>query len=114
VEALAKIILGHWNDKKTTIYSAKELLSELQNTFPNYLAVTSEMADLLPEVKEVFANIKNFSYIIENGYLSWEYAGGLDAGTIPYPIKSERFLSFQRAIVAKHPCQFSELEGILL
>jgi len=113
VEILAKVILGHWSDKKTTLYSVKKLLSELQNTFPNYLAVTFEMADLLPEVKEVFANIKNFSYIIENGYLSWKYAGGLDSGTIPYPIKSESFLSFQRAIVAKHPRQFSELEGNL-
>lgn len=113
VQALATVILGYWNDKKTTVYSAKELLSELQNIFPNYLAVTSEMADLLPEVKEIFANIKSFSYIIENGYLSWKYAGGLDSGTIPYPIKSERFFSFQRAIVAKHPRQFSELEGNL-
>jgi hypothetical protein len=112
VEALAKIILGHWSDKKTTLYSVKKLLSELQNTFPNFLAVT-EMVDLLPEVKEIFANIKNFDHIIENGYLSWKYAGGLDSGTIPYPINSEGFLSFQRAIIAKHPRQFSEFTSIL-
>lgn len=114
VQALATVILGHWGNRKTTIYSVKELLSELQNTFPNYLAVTSEMVDLLPEAKEIFANIKNFSYIIENGYLSWEYAGGLDSGTIPYPVNSGEFSSFQRTVIAKHPRQFSELEGILL
>lgn len=113
LQALATVILGHWSNRKTTVYSAKELLSELQKTFPNYLAVTSEMADLLPEVKKIFANIKNFSYFIENGYLSWKYAGGLDSGTIPYPVNSEEFLSFQRAVIAKHPRQFSELEGIL-
>jgi hypothetical protein len=113
LQALATVILGHWSNRKTTVYSAKELLSELQETFPNYLAVTSEMADLLPEVKEIFANIKNFSYFIENGYLSWKYASGLDSGTIPYPVNSEEFLSFQRAVIAKHPRQFSELEGIL-
>jgi hypothetical protein len=113
LQALATVILGHWNGNKATVYSAKKLLSELQKTFPNYLAVTSEMADLLPEVKEIFANIKNFSHFIENGYLSWKYASGLDSGTIPYPVNLEEFLSFQRAVIAKHPRQFSELEGIL-
>lgn len=113
VEALAKAIYGHWNDKKTTLFSVRSFLSEFQAVFPNYLAIVGVTTELLPEVVRIFDNIANFKYGIEKGYLSWSYGSGLDSGTIPYPINSETFLSFQRKVVAKHPRQFSELEGIL-
>lgn len=85
-------------------HSGTSLAGILSKIINSHLYVTSKQ----------FIIIKTFSHIIENGYLSWKYAGGLDSGTIPYPVNSEKFSSFQRTVIAKYPRQFSELEGILL
>jgi len=112
LEALAIILLGHWESHKTTVVSVAELLSSLQRIFPNYLAKTTTI-ELLPDVVTIFAGIIHFDYTIEKGYFNWSY-GGLDSGIIPYPVDSNDFVEFQRKVIAKHPNQFSELEGILL
>jgi len=112
LEALAKLIFGHWGDKKTTLFSVKALLSSLQNTFPNYLAKTDVTAALLPEAERILANILHFSYNIERGYFSWHY-GHADSGTLPYPVDHKEFLAFQHKIISERPKQFDELEGIL-
>ncbi|NJO17782.1 MAG: hypothetical protein HC877_19245 [Thioploca sp.] len=114
LEALAVMILGCWSDKKTTIYSVAQLLTHLQNTMPNYLAKADAGTELLYEVKNILAAIANFNYVIENGYFSWTYGNGLDTGVFLYPIDSEQFSDLQRRIIAQHPKQFAELEGILL
>ena len=113
LEALATILLGHWANQKTTEFSGKKLLSGLENIFPNYLAKAATVAGLMPQVKNIFSTITHFEYKIENGYFSWNYAN-LDSGFIPYPVDSHTFIEFQRKVIAKHPNQFSELEGILL
>ena len=113
LEALAKVILAHWVDKKTTLTSANQLLSTLENTFPNFLARTNILVSLLPEVERIFSTIMDFSYKIENGYFSWRYRD-IDSGTIPYLVDSNEFIAFQQVVTSKHPKQFDELEGILL
>lgn len=112
LEALAIIMLGHWESHKTTMVSVAELFSSLQRIFPNYLAKTTTI-ELLPEVVNIFAGIIHFDYKIEKGYFNWSY-GGLDFGSLPYPVDSNDFIEFQRKVIAEHPNQFSELEGILL
>jgi len=113
LESLATIILGHWSNKKTTLSSVNELLSTLENTFPNYLARSNITINLLPEVERIFSTIMGFSYKIENGYFSWHYRD-IDSGTIPYSVDSNEFIAFQQAVASKHPKQFDELEGVLL
>ena len=113
LEALAKLILGHWVDKKTTLSSVNELLFTLENTFPNYLARSNVAVNLLPEVERIFSTITHFSFKIEKGYFSWRYHD-FDSGTIPYSVDSNEFIAFQQEITSKHPKQFDELEGILL
>lgn len=82
LEALAKLILGHWVDKKTTLYSVNEFLLSLEKTFPNYLARSNVAENLLPEVERIFSTITHFSFKIEKGYFSWQYHD-YDSGTIP-------------------------------
>jgi len=113
LEALAILILGHWGDKKTTLTSVNELLSTLENTFPNYLAKLNVTENLLPEVERIFSTITNFSFKIEKGYFNWQYHD-FDSGTIPYSVDSKEFIAFQQEIASKCPKQFDELEGILL
>ncbi len=113
LEALAKLILGHWVDKKTTLSSVNELLSSLEKAFPNYLAKSNVTENLLPEVEDIFSRITNFSFKIEKGYFSWRYHN-FDSGTIPYSVDSNEFIAFQQEITSKRPRQFDELEGILL
>lgn len=114
LEALAKIILGHWCDKKTTVCSVKALLFELRKHFPNYLAKIDRMMELLPEVVTILLKIPNFSYAIDKGYFNWDYSNGLDSGALLYPIDSKEFSYFQQAIITQKPSQFSELESLLL
>ncbi|NOQ14916.1 MAG: hypothetical protein GQ583_10640 [Methyloprofundus sp.] len=113
LEALAKLILGHWVDKKTTLTSVNGLLSTLENVFPNYLARSNIAVNLLPEVERIFSTITHFSFKIEKGYFSWRYHD-FDSGTIPYSVDSTEFIAFQQEIASKCPRQFDELEGILL
>jgi len=113
LEALAKIILAHWVDKKTTLSSVNELLSALESSFPNFLARTNVSVSLLPEVERIFSTIMYFSFKIEKGYFSWHYHD-FDSGTIPYSVDSKEFIAFQQEIASKRPRQFDELEGILL
>lgn len=113
LEALAKIILAHWVDKKTTLSSVNDLLSSLENIFPNFLAKTNVSVHLLPEVERIFSTIVHFSYKIEKGYFSWWY-GECDSGSIPYSVDSKNFIAFQQEVASKRPRQFDELEGILL
>ena len=113
LEALAMLILGHWINKKTTLTSVNELLSTLENAFPNYLARLNVTENLLPEVERIFSTITNFSFKIEKGYFSWQYHD-FDSGTIPYSVDSKEFTAFQHEITSKRPRQFDELEGILL
>jgi hypothetical protein len=114
IEALAKIILGHWSDKKTTVFSVTALFLELQHHFPNYLADVRVIMELLPGVKSILSMIPHFEYVIENGYFSWDYGNGLDSGTLLYPVNSKEFNDFQQQIMTQQPTQFSELESILL
>ena len=113
LEALAKLILGHWVDKKTTLSSVNKLLSTLENAFPNYLARLNVTENLLPEVERIFSTITHFSFKIEKGYFSWQYHD-FDSGTIPYSVDSKEFIAFQQEITSKCPKQFDELEGTLL
>jgi len=113
LEALAKLILAHWVDKKTTLFSVNELLSTLEATFPNYLARSNVATNLIPEVERIFSMITHFSFKIEKGYFSWQYHD-FDSGTIPYSVDSKEFIAFQQEITSKYPRQFDELEGILL
>ncbi|MCK5353797.1 MAG: hypothetical protein KAJ63_01660, partial [Methyloprofundus sp.] len=113
LEALAKVILAHWVDKKTTLSSVNEILSSLESTFPNYLARTNIAVNLLPEVERIFSAMTDFSFKIEKGYFSWRYHD-FDSGTIPYSVDSKEFTAFQQEIASKSPRQFNELEGILL
>jgi hypothetical protein len=113
LEALAVIILGHWRDKQTTVYSVKALLAELRNRFPNHLAKMDIAMELLPEVQAILSKITYFAYYLENGYFSWSYKDGLDSGALLYPIGSQAFNNFQQAIIKQKPSNFSELEGLL-
>ncbi len=113
LEALAKLILGHWIDKKTTLSSVNEFLSSLEKTFPNYLARSNVAENLLPEVERIFSTITHFSFKIEKGYFSWQYHD-YDSGTIPYSVDSKEFVALQQKITSKCPKQFDELEGIFL
>lgn len=114
LEALAKIILGIWEDKKTTISSVQRLLNELKNEHPNFLADGSDANKLLPEVENILQCVPNFSFVVDKGYFKWEYQKGLDSGEFFTPVNSEEFLNFQRSVIGLHPKEFSELEGILL
>jgi hypothetical protein len=113
IEALAKIILGHWSDKKTTVFSVTALFFELQHHFPNYLADVGVIIELLPDAKIILSMIPYFEYVIENGYFSWDYCNGLDSGTLPYLLNSKEFNDFQQQIMTQQPTQFSELESLL-
>lgn len=112
LESLAKLILAHWVDKKTTIFTANELLKSLEESFPNFLAKENIAVKLIPEVEQIFSYISHFSYKIERGYFSWCY-GDSDSGTIPYSVDSEKFMEFQKSIISERPQQFGELEGVL-
>lgn len=114
LEALAVIILGHWRDKQTTVYSVKALLTELRNYFPNHLAKIDVAMELLPEVQAILSKITYFAYYLEKGYFSWSYKDGLDSGVLLYPVDSQAFNNFQQAIMKQKPSDFSELEGLLL
>jgi len=113
LEALAKLIFGHWVDKKTTLSSVNEFLLSLEEMFPNYLAKSNVAENLLPEVERIFSMITGFSFKIEKGYFNWKYHD-FDSGTIPYSVDSKEFTAFQQEVTSKYPKQFDELEGILL
>lgn len=112
LELLAKIILGHWSDQKTTNNSVQELFAYLQSKTPNYLKIDVDVG-LIHEAKNILSDITGFSYVVENGYFKWSYGDGLDSGEFRYPINSELFLDFQRKLIAQQPREFSELENIL-
>lgn len=113
IEALSKIILAHWVDKKTTITSVKDFLLTLENIFPNYLAKISVAIDFLPGVENILSNIVLFDYKIEKGYFSWNY-GNLDSGIFSYPVDSKEFMLFQQEVLSECPKIFDDLESKLL
>ncbi|EIJ43202.1 hypothetical protein BegalDRAFT_2348 [Beggiatoa alba B18LD] len=114
LEALAILILGHWQDKQTTVNSVHELLRELQAKFPNYLIKNNLTIDsLLPQVRAIFAEITDFSYNIQHGYFHWNYMN-LESGVVLYPIDSNEFNNIQRTVIAQYPRHFDDLVGILL
>jgi len=66
------------------------------------------------ELADVTNVQKGLSYNLTKGFLHWEYGDGLDEGTLPYSIDSEKFKRFQELLKRKNPTSFEEIEAFLI
>ena len=65
------------------------------------------------QIRRIFG-IENFTYNLTKGFFHWEYGGGLDEGTLPYSIETDKFERFQKLIKRNKPTSFEDLEAFLI
>lgn len=114
IECVATVLLGAWVASDKSGISIMEVLRNAQNTQPSYIRSFIQEWSLEPKVTVILDQITGFDYNLSKGFLHWEYQGGLDQGTLPYSIETEKFKRFERLIQQNRPTSFDELEVFLI
>jgi hypothetical protein len=95
LDALANILLGSWDSTGKSDIPLKEIIDRSYASNPNYIKGTS--ADVSKNLSDIFKSIKGFIYIVENGYLRWNF-NGTDEGTLSHRIGSQEFEQWENDI----------------
>lgn len=111
IECVASVILGAWLSSDKSNVSLREILEKSRQSQPSYIRYFgSQDVQIDPEVKKILAKIQGFTYSISKGFLQWQFANGLEEGTLPYSIETENFRRFQERVKQNKPRTFDELE----
>ncbi|MEQ8753275.1 MAG: hypothetical protein RID09_07120 [Coleofasciculus sp. G1-WW12-02] len=111
IECVASVILGAWLSSDKSNVSLREILEKSRQSQPSYIRYFgSQDVQIDPEVKKILAKIQWFTYSISKGFLQWQFANGLEEGTLPYSIETENFRRFQKRVKQNKPRTFDELE----
>ncbi|MEQ8997294.1 MAG: hypothetical protein RID53_12430 [Coleofasciculus sp. B1-GNL1-01] len=111
IECVASVILGAWLSSDKSNVSLREILEKSRQSQPSYIRYFgSQDVQIDPEVKKILAKIQGFTYSISKGFLQWQFANGLEEGTLPYSIETENFRRFQERVKQNKPMTFDELE----
>ena len=114
IECVATVLLGAWVSIDKSGISIKDILENAQKSQPSYIRSFSQEMEIDSEVENILNEIDNFTYNLIKGFLHWEYADGLDEGTLPYSIESDKFKKFQEMIKQKKPTSFEDIEAFLI
>lgn len=114
IECVAAVLLGAWVSSDKSGVSVREILIKAQQSTPSFIRSFSQEWQLDPEVESILSKIEGLSYNLTKGFLHWEYGDGLDEGTLPYGIDSEKFRRFQALLKRNNPTSFEELEAFLI
>ncbi|HEY9600725.1 MAG TPA: hypothetical protein V6C85_03885 [Allocoleopsis sp.] len=114
IECVAAVLLGAWVSSDKSGVSVMEILIKAQQSTPSFIRSFSQEWQLDPEVESILSKIEGLSYNLTKGFLHWEYGDGLDEGTLPYSIDSEKFRRFQALLKRNNPTSFEELEAFLI
>jgi hypothetical protein len=114
IECVAAVLLGAWVSSDKSGVSVREILIKAQQSTPSFIRSFSQQWQLDPEVESILSNIEGLSYNLTKGFLHWEYGDGLDEGTLPYSIDSDKFRRFQALLKRNNPTSFEELEAFLI
>lgn len=114
IECVAGVLLGAWVSSDKSGVSVMEILIKAQQSTPSFIRSFSQEWQLDPEVESILSKIEGLSYNLTKGFLHWEYGDGLDEGTLPYSIDSEKFKRFQELLKRNNPTSFEEIEAFLI
>ena len=114
IECVVKVLLGAWVSSDLSGVFLIDILKNAQACNPSYIRSFCIDCQLDPEVENILNQIDNFSYNLTKGFLHWSYADGLEEGTLPYSIDTDRFRQFQDLIKRDHPTSFDQLEVFLI
>lgn len=114
IECVATVLLGAWCSADKSEVSVIELLHKAQATQPSYIRLFSADIELDPEARSILDRIPRFEYNVSKGFLHWNYADGLDTGTISHNIQTLKFKKIQELIKQNQPTSFEELECFLI
>lgn len=114
MESVAIVLLGAWVSSNKNCVSLMDILKKAQGCTPSYIRSFALEYQLDPELKNILNQVPNFSYNLTKGFLHWSYGDGLDEGTLPYSIDTERFQRFQDLIKKNCPTSFGQLEAFLI
>jgi hypothetical protein len=114
IECVAKVLLGAWVASNKRGISVMQVLRAAQTIQPSYIRSFAQEWSLDPKVIDILNRVPGFDYNLAKGFLHWEYQGGLDQGTLPYSIDTERFRRFQELIQQAQPTSFEKLEVFLI
>jgi hypothetical protein len=114
IECVATVLLGAWASTDKSGASVKEILETAQKCQPSYIRSFGQQMQIDTEVANILNQIENFTYNLTKGFLHWEYANGLEEGTLPYSIESDKFQRFQELIKRNKPTSFEDIEAFLI
>ncbi|OCR01260.1 hypothetical protein BCD67_25695 [Oscillatoriales cyanobacterium USR001] len=114
IECVVTVLLGAWVCSDKSGISLMDILKKAQKSTPSYICSFSQERQLDPQVENILSNIDNFSYNLTKGFLHWSYRDGLEEGTLPYSIDTDRFRQFQQLIEKNNPTSFEQLEVFLI
>ncbi|NEQ70230.1 MAG: hypothetical protein F6K21_33010 [Symploca sp. SIO2D2] len=114
IECVAAVLLGAWVSSDKSGACVMEILKKAQQSTPSFIRSFSQELQLDPEVENILNKIESLSYNLTKGFLHWEYSNGLDQGTLPYSIDSDKFTRFQELLKRNNPTSFEELEAFLI
>lgn len=114
IECVATVLLGAWVSNNKSGVCVIEILKKAQDSTPSFIRSFSQQWQLDPEVESILSKIEGLSYNLIRGFLHWEYGNGLDTGTLPYSLDTEKFKRFQELLKRNKPTSFEELEAFLI
>jgi hypothetical protein len=113
IECVVRVLMGAWLCSDKSGVSIMDILNKTQESSLSYIRSFSQDKQLDPDVENILSNIDNFSYDLTKGFLHWNYGDGLEEGTLPYSIDTDRFRKFQELIKKNNPTSFEQLEELL-
>lgn len=111
VECVASVLLGAWMSSEKSNISLKAVLEKARQSQPSYIRyLEDDCIQLDSEVEAILNQIEYFTYTLSKGFFQWQFAKGLDEGTLPYSCETENFRRFQERVKNNRPTNFEELE----
>ena len=114
IECVATVLLGAWVSIDKSGISIKDILENAQKCQPSYIRSFGQQMQIDSEVANILNEIDNFTYNLTKGFLHWEYADGLEEGTLPYSTETDKFKKFQELIKKNKPTSFEDIEAFLI
>lgn len=90
------------------------VLEKAQKTTPSYIRSFNLNVEINKDLGKILEQIPDFSYSVSKGFFHWQYAQGLESGTLPYSIETQDFDKFQKLVIEKKPSSFDDLEVFLI
>lgn len=114
VECVATVLLGAWHSIDKSEVSVMSVLEKAQKTNPSYIRSFNLNVEINKDLGKILEQIPDFSYSVSKGFFHWQYAQGLESGTLPYSIETQDFDKFQKLVIEKKPSSFDDLEVFLI